>query len=111
MRYRLQDFFPKGYYLTYKEAQKIIDDTSFFTTKMKERMKRLLYYKSQCKNLNISFERLKYEFKLTIKQLNKVLKNFEKINLNPVTLKNSSNVLQQDSILGILGLDLVVHRT
>ncbi|MDD3570585.1 MAG: hypothetical protein PHY44_05735 [Lachnospiraceae bacterium] len=104
MGYRLKDFFTKGYHLQYSEAQKIIDRNTIFTSKTRQRMKQLIYYSSQCKNLNIAIKYLEDEYSLNKKQIEQLLKNFEKINLSPITLKNNSFVLNQPGVLDMLGL-------
>lgn len=104
MGYRLKDFFTKGYHLQYSEAQRIVNANTIFTSKTRQRMKQLIYYTSQCKNLNIAIKHLEDEFSLNKKQIEQLLKDFERINLSPITLKNNSFDLNQPSVLDMLGL-------
>lgn len=85
----ISDFFPNGYYLTYQEAKKMIL-SSQHKCKIRMRMLSLLENVRFCDHLNNAIAQLKSEFKLTDYQIRVVLKAFNELDLNPVTLPNKS---------------------
>lgn len=70
--------------------------------KMRERMLYLLRKTSDSDHLDNAIKKLKKKYDLNNNQVNRILKRFEKLEISPIILKNSSDVSVLPSFLSVL---------
>ena len=91
----------EGMYVQYKDAVALIESAKM-KKKMRERMLYLLRKTSDSDHLDNAVKKLKKKYDLNNNQVNRILKRFEKLEISPITLKNSSDVSVLPSLLSVL---------
>ena len=87
--------------MQYKDAVALIESAKM-KKKMRERMLYLLRKTSDSDHLDNAIKKLKKKYDLNNNQVNRILKRFEKLEISPIILKNSSDVSVLPSFLSVL---------
>lgn len=106
MKNVISTFFPAGQYVTYEEAKREIV-IARLKRKIRKRMLSLLGHASLCNNLNNAIRELREEYGLTDYQVRVILKAFEELQINPVTLAMQERpYLRIEGVRELLGFEL-----
>ena len=89
-----------GTHLRYSDAVEAIEHANL-KSKTRERMLCLLRKASDSKSLTAAIQKTESEYKLNSKQSKALLKKFDRLNINPITLRNDSSY---DGLLSLVGL-------
>lgn len=87
-------------YVRYEDAMRMVETIK--SKKIKERVLYLLRKTSDSKTLTAALEKLRKKYKLTKGQQKTVLKRFGKLEISPITLKNSSLYESLPSVQSLL---------
>ena len=101
----ISTFFPEGRYVTCEEARRAITNARL-KRKIRKRMLSLLEHASSCGNLNNAIRELSEEYRLTDYQAGVILKSFEKLRINPITLTGKERpYLSIEGVRELLGFE------
>ncbi len=94
-KYMKRMFLVEGVFVTYNEAVDCINSANF-KADTKERMLYLVRKTSDSDNLTNALKKTQKQFHLSDQGITRLLKKFEKLGINPITLPNSSKIEQID---------------
>lgn len=98
----LEKLFPcTGSHWRYPEAKKLIE-TADLSGKMKEQMLFLLKKASRCRSLTAAVEQLQREYRISTKGIKRIWREFDRLDVNPITLPKQSKLSQFPSFRTIL---------
>ncbi len=93
--YMKRMFRVKGVFVNYNKAVERIKSTKF-ETDIKKKMLYLVRKTSDSDNLTNALDKTQNEFNLSDQGITRLLKKFENLGINPITLPNSSKIEQID---------------
>ncbi len=94
-KYMKRMFLVEGVFVTYNEAVECINSANFKAA-TKEKMLYLVRKTSDSDNLKNALDKTQNEFNLSDQGITRLLKKFEKLGINPITLPNNSKIEQID---------------
>lgn len=98
----LEKLFPcAGSHWRYPEAKKLIEAADL-SAKKKEQMLFLLKKASRCRSLTAAVEQLQRECRISTKGMKRIWREFDRLDVNPITLPKQSKLFQFPSFRTIL---------